>query len=147
MQKRHILQNTGFYVLDEKNFEIKPSNKEYAVWINHFRLKLEKSKIENFETLKENFELSFSKIWAKQVENDGLNKLIVLANLSYKQVEIVRLYVKYLNQISFSISTETVIDCLVKNANLTKAFVSYFDAKFNPTSKKQNSLEKQKFTK
>lgn len=137
-----ILQNTGFYVLDEKNFEIKPSNKEYAVWINHFRLKLEKSKIENFETLKENFELSFSKIWAKQVENDGLNKLIVLANLSYKQVEIVRLYVKYLNQISFSISTETVIDCLVKNANLTKAFVSYFDAKFNPTSKKQNSLEK-----
>jgi len=139
-----ILQNTGFYTLDERNFEVKPINKDYPVWVNHFRLKIEHKNLSDFEDLRVKFEASIIKIWHKEIENDVLNKLVVLALASWRDIEIIRFYTKYLTQISFLLGSDAVVEALTKNFSTTRLLIDYFKNKFDPNIKENIRKETNK---
>ena len=52
----------------------------------------------DIDSIKDSFQTSFERIWRGQAENDGYNKLILGANMDWRQVAVLRGVCKYLLQ-------------------------------------------------
>ncbi|AIL65445.1 NAD-specific glutamate dehydrogenase [Rickettsiales bacterium Ac37b] len=148
-----ILENMGFRTIDEDLFAISTYNRlENPMWIHNFRLtiagyetqvisEIKEYVLEEPAQAKQYIEEALSAIWLNKVQNDSLNKLILRANLSYRQVMLVRAICKYIRQTGFSYSEEYVNDILTRNPQLCKLMVKLFYSRFDPRLK--GSREKQ----
>ena len=59
--------------------------------------------------LDQNFEDAFAQIWRGNAENDGFNRLILAAGMSWRQVAMLRAYSKYLQQVAKRIAHKAVL--------------------------------------
>ena len=66
------------------------------------------------------------------VEADGLNRLILAADLDRRQVAVLRTYSRYLHQAGFPFSRSYVEEAIVRHAGLAGTLAQLFDARFDP---------------
>jgi len=126
-----IIENMGLRVDAEHPFEIKRKNAG-PVWIHEFTVEqLGQSKLDSKQSA-ENIQRAFSRIWSGDVENDGFNRLILEAGLSWRQVVVLRSYCKYLLQIGVPFSQTYMIDSLVANHAIVGDIVALFEQRFDP---------------
>jgi len=83
------------------------------------------------------FNDAFVHIWHGQVEDDGFNRLILHAALSWRQVSVLRIYAQYMKQIRFGFSQRFISATLNDHATIAKALVEYFEALFDPSQSTQ----------
>jgi glutamate dehydrogenase len=69
-----------------------------------------------------------------ETEADDLNQLVLGAGLTRRQIEVVRLYARYLRQVGFTFSPRYVEQALVRHGDLTRGLVALFDARFDPAA-------------
>jgi len=124
-----ILENMGLSVMEERPYEIKVG--EETVWISDFGMRLQGSLVQP-EEISEIFKESFSSVWEKHAENDGFNRLVMRAGLSWREISILRAYAKYLIQIGFLYSQNYIEDCLSENPEVSRELVKFFISRFNP---------------
>lgn len=146
------LESFGFNVIQEHTYvvgieEDAKNRSKQKVWIHYFHLNLSKQGHKFSEQIKANFEETVSLIWQNVMQVGFLNKLVVTADLHWKQVYILRAYTKYLYQTGFRYSQAHIADVLVKYADLTKILVEMFETKFDPSLKislpeRQKKIEK-----
>ena len=74
----------------------------------------------------------FIGVCAGDIENDGLNRLVLGAGLSAREVVVVRALGKYLRQAGFRITEEYLATTLAANPAITKLAVDLFAARFDP---------------
>ena len=77
---------------------------------------------------------AFAALVAGKVEADGLNRLILAAGLTGRQVAVLRTYSRYLQQAGFPFSQSYIEQALVRHAELAQALAALFDARFDPSS-------------
>ncbi len=65
-------------------------------------------------------------------EDDGFNRLVLEAQLSWRETAILRAYTKYIRQIGFTLSQNYVELALINNAEIAKNLVSLFILRFSP---------------
>ena len=75
---------------------------------------------------------AFAALIAGEVEADGLNRLILAAGLSGRQVAVLRTYSRYLQQAGFPFSQSYIEQAFVRHADLAYALAALFDARFDP---------------
>jgi glutamate dehydrogenase len=117
-----ILENMGLRIMNEKSYEIKPKDRE-VILLNDYRMIYKKDMSFSLEEVKRNFQDAFKNILAKETENDGFNQLVLYANLSGREVMILRAYAKYLWQTGFNFSpnrNQRDFDCEAKRAIIEK---------------------------
>lgn len=143
-----VLENMGLRVIDEWPQEIALKNGQ-RVWINDFGVKPVQIDSVNVSQVKEIFQEAFRRIWFGEVENDGFNRLILAAQLTWREISILRAYTKYLRQIGVPFSQTYVESVVSRNAAIAKILVKlfkyYFDPRRQGTSDAKNiiaSLEK-----
>jgi glutamate dehydrogenase len=129
-----ILDRFGFNVVHEHTYLVSLKNKR-SIWIHYFHINLSKSGDVLTNTIKKNFIEIVSKIISGETKVGYLNRLVISANLSWRQVELIRAYDTYLYQIGFRFNQRYVSDVLVKHNNLTKLLVELFELKFDPSIK------------
>lgn len=135
-----IIENMGLRVDAEHPFEIKRHN-DTPIWIHEFTVEqLGQSKLDSKQSA-ENIQQAFSQIWSGDVENDGFNRLILEAGLTWRQVVVLRSYCKYLLQIGVPFSQAYMIDSLVANHAIAGDIVSMFEQRFDPTSTNKDSTD------
>ncbi|MBX3700610.1 MAG: NAD-glutamate dehydrogenase [Dokdonella sp.] len=78
------------------------------------------------------FEQAFEQIWRGNAENDGFNKLILGAHMSWRQVAMLRGYCKYLLQTGVPFSQAYVEETLNRYPALAGLLVELFEAGFDP---------------
>ncbi len=127
-----VLENMGFSAIDEHSFQIVRNEQPSTVWIQHFQLTPSASSSPELNDIKTLVEDALSAIWAKSIQNDGFNKLIVLAALSWRQVVVLRACAKYLRQTGFTYSQSYMEDVLAKHPLLSHKIVELFHARFDP---------------
>lgn len=128
-----ILENMGLRVIGEQPHEI--SLKEGFIWINDFGMvSVQKLNIDA-ETVKNNFQEAFAKIWYGQVENDGFNRLVLSAGLTWQETTIFRAYTKYLRQTNFTFSQPYIEQSISNHPTIAKQLVELFKTYFNPDIK------------
>ena len=54
--------------------------------------------------VKEKFQDAFIRVWNRQAENDGFNRLVLGAELEWDEVVVLRAYAKYLRQVGVTLS-------------------------------------------
>lgn len=143
-----VLENLGLRIMGETPYQVLRSKKS-PVWIHDFIVCLETGRLINLEKVKSLFKTAFVKVWHGQLENDGLNKLILLSRLNWHEVALLRAYSKYFQQTNFPFSQAYIEQALAKHADIAKDIVQLFDCKFNPSieGKKRESVEQARLDK
>ena len=102
------------------------------VYLYHFKLLPAYKGVEINDETCSNTKDALLRVWNKTLDDDAFNSLIIACNLDYRQVNIIRAYVRYLRQTKYPLSMDYTIQVLLENAELTKKIVKLFECKFDP---------------
>ena len=127
-----ILENMGLRIISERPYEITPKNGEGSIWINDYRMVHKKGGVFNTDTIKDIFQEAFDHIWSGKAENDGFNRLVLGAKLTWREIMVLRAYAKYLWQTGFTFSQDHVEDTFSANPNIAVLLIELFRLRFNP---------------
>lgn len=79
-------------------------------------------------------QLGFRALLHGDVEADGLNRLVLAAGVTIRQVAVLRTYSRYLQQAGFPFSQKYIEEVLVRLAPITSGLLDLFGARFDPAS-------------
>ncbi|MGJ7457225.1 NAD-glutamate dehydrogenase [Halomonas sp. RA08-2] len=125
-----MMENLGLRVIGERPYEIEATDANY--WIHDFDLEHHTSVEVNLQEMREPFIEAFQRIWAGEADNDGFNRLIIGANLTWREVAMLRAYARYLKQIRFGVSQEYMANTLTSQPEITRELVTLFELRFDP---------------
>jgi glutamate dehydrogenase len=123
----------GVEVIDERPYAIEKADGTKA-WIYDFGLVYSGAVGAPAGQQRELFQDAFAAVWSGQAESDGLNALVLRAGLTWRQVSILRAYVKYLRQAGSTFSQYYVEDTLTVNDDLARLLVELFETRLDPAS-------------
>ena len=132
-----ILENMSLRVVAEYPFEVRPKGENRSVWIQDFVAEIagkisaspDKKSIQAIQT---EFEACLKGIWSGQVENDSLNKLLLLSAMPWRDIVILRACVRYLRQTRIPFSLHYMEQALTENPHIAGLLGQLFHARFNP---------------
>ncbi|GAA4969354.1 glutamate dehydrogenase [Nonomuraea thailandensis] len=129
-----LIQRLGVEVVDERPYEIDrdndPSTKN--AWIYDFGLRYTPSDEVDRNDFKRLFQDGLAALWKGRVQDDDFNALILRAGLTWEQVEILRVYAKYLRQAGSTFSQLYMERVLRDNVRVARLLVRLFEAKLDP---------------
>ena len=125
-----MLENMGVRVEGESSYVIERHHAP-AVYIHDFALSPLNFAFQ-LEDVKLKFENAFARIWARDVENDGFNRLTLAAGIAPDEIVMLRAYAKYLKQTGFTFSQHYIENTLASHAGITGELVGLFHSRFNP---------------
>ena len=129
-----ILENMGVDVYTERPNELMLLADD-PFWIQDFHLRHESGADFDDRESAVRFEECFSLVLEGQVEDDGLNRLIIAAKLDWRQTSLLRCYTKYLQQLGMPFSQAYIEDVLVDHAGFVALLVEQFETQFDPAIK------------
>ncbi|MGN9836931.1 NAD-glutamate dehydrogenase [Nonomuraea sp. H19] len=129
-----LIQRLGVEVVDERPYEIDRDNDPATknAWIYDFGLRYTPSEEVERDAFKGLFQDGLTVLWKGRVAADNFNALILRAGLTWEQVEILRVYAKYLRQAGSTHSQLYMERVLSGNVRLARLLVSLFEAKLDP---------------
>src|SRR4051812_3102356 len=124
------LGDLGAEVVDERPYEIRRADGE-SVWVYDFGLRYT-APGQHPERLRELFSDAFAAAWSGRAESDGFSRLVLLGELTWRQVVVLRAYAKYLRQTGTTFSQDYIERALRANVELARLLVRLFEARFDP---------------
>ncbi|WP_375491138.1 NAD-glutamate dehydrogenase, partial [uncultured Jatrophihabitans sp.] len=125
-----IFTQMGIEVLDERPYEIALGG-EQSAWIYDFGLRLPAG-VDFDDDRARNVIDTVRLLWRGEIEQDGLNALVVRSPLTWWQVNVLRAYAKYLRQVGTMFSQGYLEQAMVDNAEISAAVVELFESRFAP---------------
>ena len=92
-----LFENMGVEVADERPYPIVPRGAD-GVWIYDFGLTYAGAGNLDTNGVREGFQDAFVRAWRGDVENDGYNRLVLGAALTWREITVLRAIGKYLRQ-------------------------------------------------
>ncbi len=126
-----ILERMGAVVHTEHPYEAKLASGR-AFWIQDFHLRHESGNNIDIDSVSDRFEECFMAVLERRAENDGLNRLIVSAELDWREVTLLRCYAKHILQLGLPFSQSYMEDVLVAHGELARDMVRQFETQFDP---------------
>ena len=133
-----MMENMGLRVITEHPYRVDAEGG--LVYIQDFEVESMQGELDVY-SIDENFEEAFAKIWRGDAENDGFNRLVLAAGLSWRQVAMLRAYCKYLLQTGVPFSQSYMEATLVRYPLLARLVVELFEARFDPATGKESAAE------
>ena len=130
-------EHMGAQVIDERPYEISPSGATKA-WIYDFGLRCV---AEDVERVREMFQNAFLAARRGELEDDGLNGLVLRAALSGREITIVRAIAKYLRQAGIAFSDAYMERTLLGHPDVATLLVKLFCARFDPDGRDPHRAE------
>ncbi|HLY84867.1 MAG TPA: NAD-glutamate dehydrogenase domain-containing protein, partial [Acidimicrobiales bacterium] len=126
-----LLENMGVTVVDEHPYEVKPRDRA-PVWVYDFGLMLDSRGRLAMEGVSAAFQDTFTQVWRGAAENDGFNRLVLLAGLGWRDIVVLRAGCKYLRQTGTTFSQAYMEESLANNPDIARRLVELFHARFDP---------------
>ncbi|WP_291994809.1 NAD-glutamate dehydrogenase [Candidatus Accumulibacter sp. ACC003] len=125
-----ILENLGLTVLSEQPFNLPKSDLHVA----DFAVQLPDPAALDDDGTRQAFVELLERLLRDEAENDGFNRLVLLAGLNGRQVGILRAYRRYLLQAGLPFSQAFIEQCLATHFRITRGLVDLFEALFSPAA-------------
>ena len=125
-----LLENMGVRVYDERPYEIVPGDGTPA-WIYDFGLTYEGGAID-LDRVGETFKDAFAHAWLGEIENDGFNRLVLHAGLTWREIAVLRALARYLRQTGSTFSQAYMEETLAAHAGIVRKIVGLFRIRFDP---------------
>lgn len=126
-----ILDNMGVRIIEERPYHAHFADKTSG-WISDIGLRISVEGVLEDEASRQKFQEGFLAIFSGQVENDSLNRLILLANLTHRETMLIRAYISYIKQLGINYDQVIATDHLSKHANIVSLLVQYLLARHTP---------------
>ncbi|PKU23543.1 NAD-glutamate dehydrogenase [Telmatospirillum siberiense] len=126
-----LFEHMGFRVISEQPYELRRPAEE-PLWIHDFTMVSQDGRAVEIERLRGGFEDAFRAVWLGAAEDDGFNRLVVNAGLTWRQVMVLRAYAKYLRQAGSTFSQSYVERSVTGNPAVAALLVALFEARFDP---------------
>ena len=133
------LENMGLQVLDEIPYKVRPAEDENMVFIRVFVMRVEGQLRVDLAAVRDAFHEAFRLIWRGEMENDGFNRLVLLAGLTAREVTILRALCKFLLQARIPFSQAYMEETLAKNPEISRNLVRQFLIRFDPETREDRS--------
>ena len=134
-----ILENLGLRVVAEEPFRLEATAGD-TVWVHEFQFEGDPAVISLPGPVGLRFEEALVAVWTGRVENDGLNRLVLAAGLSARQVSVLRLYAKLLQQAGSTFSLAYMADALFAHPQIAARLVALFELRFDPAATTERGL-------
>jgi len=129
-----MLEQMGVRVLAEDNHRIETAGRA-PMYLHDFALEAQPGADIDPQALARLFEDAFTRVFRGEVDNDGFNRLVLLAGLAAEEVVILRAYAKYLQQIGFPQSQATIAATLAAHPRIARMLVSLFRLRLAPDAR------------
>lgn len=131
-----MMENMGLRVISEHPYRLEvdaPGQGKQVAFIQDFEVEASRPDLNvgDFDAI---FEDAFGQIWRGNAENDGFNRLILAANLSWRQVSMLRAYCKYLLQVGVPFSQSYVEGTFARYPIIARLLIELFEARFDPVT-------------
>ena len=126
-----MLENMGAKVVSERPYRLKLKQQEKR-WIQDFDIVFPNEGELNLEQVRAPFQEAFARAVNGETESDGFNRLVLMANLNWRQVVILRAYSKYLQQAGSPFSQQYVEQALERYPVATRLLIALFEIRFDP---------------
>ncbi|HCU5992073.1 TPA: NAD-glutamate dehydrogenase [Legionella pneumophila] len=135
-----MLENMGLRTYTERPYKIKTRDRQ-LFWISDFNVTYSKTDSLNITQVKDIFAEALISINLGICENDGFNKLVLCAGLSWREITILRAYAKYLHQIGIRYSQSYIEKTIEMHAAIARDLIHFFYLKFD--LKRKSSFQKE----
>jgi len=133
-----LLENLSLRVKDQVQFRVIANGTMF--FIKSFTIQAAKSPHDGFPKLRQRMLTTLQAVMDGKIENDALNKLCVLAGLSWQEIDLLRAYRNYFLQLDQHTSRISVHHALTSHAEVAKSLCHYFEARFKPNPAWQNAM-------
>ncbi len=124
------IENLGLKLISERPYEV--GNVPDAIWIQDFELEHPRGVTIDLETDGPRFKETFARVWAGEADNDGFNRLVLAADLSWREAAVLRTYARWFGQLGLPLSQAYIEEALASNAGAARRLLGLFLAKFDP---------------
>jgi glutamate dehydrogenase len=125
-----VLERMNLKVIGEHPYKIKKGSE--SVWLHDFLLHTRLNQEVNLGDVRVLFEDAFTHIWQRKVENDAFNGLVLSAQLTWRDINLLRAYAAYMKQITFPFSRRAIVKALMEFPLMAKQLVALFYLRFDP---------------
>ena len=136
-----MLENMGARIVDERPYEVTPRG-DTPVWVYDLGLATERAARFDTAQVRVRFQEAFLGVWQGVYENDGLNRLVLEAQLRGREVMVLRAITKYLRQAGTALSDGYLQQALTANAEIAQLLVALFRARFDPARRDDEEAER-----
>jgi glutamate dehydrogenase len=124
------IENLGLRLISERPYEVGGS--QGAVWIQDFELEHPHGISIDLATDGPRLRETFARVWAGDADNDGFNRLVLAADLDWREAAVLRTYGRWFGQLGLPLSQATIEEALAGNAAAAGHLLRLFAAKFDP---------------
>lgn len=136
-----MLENMDLRTCNDRTYKVMLSNT--TAWISEFSVNYAGSGTLDAKAMDGYFEETFKQTYFGNNENDGFNKLVLGADLSWREITIIRAYAKYLQQTGFRSTPTYVEKTISQHPEITKNLIQLFLTMQDPKQKaREESAEK-----
>jgi glutamate dehydrogenase len=121
-------EHMGTKVADERPYEVRPADRD-PVHIYAFGLRGDS---EDIEQVRGPMREAFLGVWHGELEDDGLNALVLKAEVTGREVTVIRAVAKYLRQAGIAFSDAYMERTLIAHPDIARQLVGLFKARFDP---------------
>jgi glutamate dehydrogenase len=126
-----IFENMGFTVVSERPYKLSvPRARD--VWLQDFEMQRRDRRRVDVTELGQRFTELFLAVWTGRAENDGFNRLVVVAGLTWRQAMVLRAYCRYILQTAATFSQAYMEQVLASNPDLARVLWSLFAMQLDP---------------
>src|SRR5215207_9742195 len=134
-----MLEDLGLRVIEEIPTRLKGGDRD--TWVQDFGVLGPGDKPIDLQAHGARVADCISAVWRGDTESDTLNRLVPLAGLDSRQIEILRAYRKYRQRIGSRFTESYQNDVLAENAAITANLVELFELRFDPEHARDEARE------
>ena len=128
-----MLENMGLEVVFEVPYRVRPAGETEDMWIRDLVLASGDGTPIDLDRIRQSFRDTFVRVWNGEVEDDSFNRLVLSAQLAWRQVVVLRAYARYLRQVGLAYSQEYMAETLGENPEVARLLVRLFETTFDPS--------------
>lgn len=129
-----MLEYMGLRVLSEQPYQLQVGDR--AVWLNDFLMYYPETHPIDVDRVKDRFQEAFYNTWRGIAGNDSFNRLVLAAELTWREVGVLRAYAKYMHQARFLFSQHYIEQAFTNNPGIARLMIEFFHAYFDPSMAK-----------
>lgn len=126
-----MLENFGFAVVDERTYQIHPTGREVR-YLHDMTLSIRDGAKIDLNAASHRIEEAIVAVSTGAIENDGYNRLTLVAGLAHDDVVILRALGHYLRQIGIAYSQAYIWTALTNQPAIARALVALFHTLHDP---------------